>query len=95
MVSLSLFLNFFASSLTIRLSAVTFLLSVFLPLVLCYVSNRSSGHILLGKYQDTRSGKGHLYLECVSMCECVFVCVYVCLCVYEKERERERERERE
>ena len=29
------------------------------------VSNRSSGHILLSKYQDTWSGKEHLYLDCV------------------------------
>ena len=29
------------------------------------VPNRSSGHILLSKYQDASSGKEHLYLECV------------------------------
>ena len=53
---------FFASSLTISCH---FFCCQRLHLLFSAVSNRSSGHTLLSKYQDTWSGKEHLYLDCV------------------------------
>ena len=56
------FFFFFASSLTITCH---FFCCQCFHLLFSAVSNRSSGHILLSKYQDTWSGKEHLYLDCV------------------------------
>lgn len=69
-VTATVFIFFFCLSPRYQTVSCHFLLSVFLLPVLCRASNRSTGHILSSKYQDTGSGKSHLYRVRVYVCVC-------------------------